>query len=322
MDQSVLQKYTKTFGCRFTRAQKNKFLHALHEDMNELGYESVKIPGKKGLSKAENYLFGNVKQIKTLIVVPYDTPEKKFWHKVLYYPMDGSKTASKTMAATYVPLVVLFAIIFVAVYIIQPRIQADTSTSLIINTIISIVTFALTITMVYLMLHGAKNKHNVNRNSATIAEVMRIASMLNKDERKRVGFLFTDKNKLRFIGAEASVKYLNENSKNPTIIYLDCIGKGSKTCIGFNPQNRKLATEITKSYPDKKSLDVMKLNEDMRLQSAMSFFRKAVIISSGDMDEQGNLYVLGTGTGKDTNIDETLLDKTGDMIYTFIHTQK
>lgn len=317
MDKTVLKKYSETFGCRFTRSQKSKFLKALHEDMNALGYEATVIKGKKALTKAENYLFGNIKQVKTLIVMPYDTPERKFWHKVLYYPMDGNKTASKTMAATYVPLVVIFAFIFVAVYIVQPQ-----TTSVVINTILSVLTFSLTIALVYMMLHGVHNKHNVNRNSATIAQAQRIATMLNKDERKRVGFLFTDKNKLRFVGAEASVNFLNEHSKNPTIIYLDCIGKGTQTRIGFNPQNRKLATEIAKSYPDKKDIEVVKLNEEMRLQSAMSFFRKAVIISSGDVDKDGNLYVLGTGTGKDTSIDETILDKTGDMIYNYIHTQK
>lgn len=317
MDKTMLEKYTNTFGSRFTRAQKNKFLKELHADMGALGYTSTNIKGKKFITRAENYLFGNIKQVKTIVVVPYDTPEKKFWHKVVYYPMDGNKTTSKTMLATYVPLLVLFAILIFGVYFVQPQLKSSTGIL-----VISFLMFALTMLLVYIMLHGIHNKHNANRNSATIAQVIRIATKLTKDERKKVGFLFTDKNRLRFLGAESSVNFLNKHSKNPTIICLDCLGVGTTTRIGFNPQNRKLATEIAKSYPEKNAVSVVKLDENMRLQSAMSFFRKAVIVSSGDLDEEDNLYVMGTGTGKDTLIDDATVDKTGDMIYTYIHTQK
>ena len=104
MDKTVLEKYTKTYGTRFSRRQKKRFIEALHQDFHALGYEPTMIEGKKLLSHAHNYLYGNMKQMKTVIVVPYDTPERKFWKKVLYFPFDGTKTANKTMVATYVPI--------------------------------------------------------------------------------------------------------------------------------------------------------------------------------------------------------------------------
>ena len=104
MDKTVLEKYTKTYGTRFSRRQKKRFIEDLNQEFHSLGYESTMIEGKKLLSRAHNYLYGNMKQIKTIIVVPYDTPERKFWKKVLYFPFDGTKTANKTMVATYVPI--------------------------------------------------------------------------------------------------------------------------------------------------------------------------------------------------------------------------
>lgn len=318
MDHNLIEKYTKTHGCRFTRAQKKKFLKELDSDMQAAGYGAAQIRGKHFISRAENYLYGNIKQIKTLIVVPYDTPERKFWPKVTYYPMDGTKTANKSMLPTYVPILILFAIVFFGVYVIQPKLTSTTSAA-----IMSAVMFALTLSLVYLMLHGVHNRNNYNRNSIAIAQAVEIARRMDKEERQKTGFLFTDKNKMRFLGAESSVKYLNEHGKNPNIICLDCIANGSVTKIGYNPQNRKMAAEIAKLYPMKKTnIECVKLNDSMRMQSAMSYFKKAVLISSGETDADGNLYVMDTGTGKDTQIESDLADKIGDMIYRYIHTQK
>lgn len=318
MDKSMIEKYTVTYGCRYTKAQKNKFLKELKQDMETLGYEAEEITGKKLISRARSYLFGNVKQIKTLIVVAYDTPEKKFWKNVVYYPMDGTKTASKTMLATYVPVLILFALVFLGVYVIQPMM-----TSYATATAMSFLMFAMTIALVYIMLHGIHNKHNYIRNSAAVITALEVASKLSKEERKRVGFLFTDKNKNHFLGAESSMKHLIEKGKNPNIICLDCIGNGSVIKVGYTPQNRKLAADLVKYNPEKKmELECVKLNDDMRLQSAMTFYKKAILIACGEVDQEQNLYVMGTGTGKDTVIDEKRMQMISDMLVRYLSAQK
>lgn len=52
MDKTVLEKYTKTYGTRFSRRQKKRFIEALHQDFHALGYEPTMIEGKKLLSHA------------------------------------------------------------------------------------------------------------------------------------------------------------------------------------------------------------------------------------------------------------------------------
>ena len=152
MDKTVLEKYTKTYGTRFSRRQKKRFIEALHQDFHALGYEPTMIEGKKLLSHAHNYLYGNMKQMKTVIVVPYDTPERKFWKKVLYFPFDGTKTANKTMVATYVPIFLFFALIFGGLYGLQPLI---TSTGL--ASLISCGLFLLTVMLLYWRWVGGLN---------------------------------------------------------------------------------------------------------------------------------------------------------------------
>ena len=152
MDKQRLERYTKEYGCRYTRRQKNKFLEVLHKEMAECGYESTDIQGKRLFSRANNVLYGNVKQMKQVIVVPYDTPEKRFWPTVRYYPLNGSKTISKSMVPLYVPAIVLFVVLFVGVYLVQPKIS-DAMAGLLVSSSM----FLIAILLIYNLLHGFSN---------------------------------------------------------------------------------------------------------------------------------------------------------------------
>lgn len=317
MNQEKLTTYTKQYGVRFSRRQKEKAAVALTNEFQALGYEGKPIEGKKWLSKAKNYFFGNIKTAKNVVVVALDTPEKKFWHKVWYFPFDGNRTASKTMLATFIPIVVIYAVVLGFVFF-STKIVTDP----IMTAVMSAAMFLLLVFLVYFMTHGIHNSKNFTRNSAGLIAALQIAENLSKDDRKKVAFLFTDKNKSRFLGAEAAGKEFKAAGKNPNVIFLDCIGKGSTVQIGYKAQNRKLAQELVKCDPLKKNVDVVKMDGDMLYQTAVSFFDKAVIMSCGEVDEDGRLYVLGTGTGKDTVIEEGTVDRIVDMITTYLQKTK
>ena len=42
MDKTVLEKYTKTYGTRFSRRQKKRFIDVLNQEFHALGYESTR----------------------------------------------------------------------------------------------------------------------------------------------------------------------------------------------------------------------------------------------------------------------------------------
>lgn len=313
MSENRIEKYTKTFGTRFTLRQKSRFTDELTKEFSDLGYEMKTIEGRKWLNKAKDLFYGNMKTAKTVIVMPYDTPEKKFWHKIFYFPFDGAKTANKTMAATFVPIVVVYAVILLFVFF-GGKLVTDPA----VSSILSVVMFALLLFLVYFMMHGIRNTKNYNRNSASIIAALDIAEKLSKDERKKVAFLFTDKNKSRFLGADIAAKEFKEVGKNPNVIYLDCVATGRVLQIGYKPQNRKLAQEVIKSDPLKKNIEVVKIAEDMQFQSPMAFFDKAISISYGEQDDEGRLYVLGTCTGKDSVIEPEKVDRIAQMVVNYL----
>lgn len=316
MNQSIFDQYTKNVGTRFYRFQKHKFEKSLTKDMEEAGYEKTVFEGKKMLvMKAEDYFYGNLKRMKTVIVVPYDTPERKFWHKVLYFPFDGTKTMNKTFAATYMPIILLYSAILLIIYAAGKSITSPKMANM-----ISLFMFLFIFFLVYFMLHGLANHKNVNRNSSAIVAAVQLAKQLNKDERQRVAFLFTDKNKGSYLGAKIASDRFEKEGKNPNIICLDCIGTGSVTKVSFNPGNRRFAVEVANEYKEK--IETVKVDDMMRIQTPMINFRKAIMIASGEVDENNRLYVLGTGTRKDKVADAKHIDSICDMLYSYIQKQK
>ena len=82
MKQDLKDKYTQTYGCRFYSWQKKKFHAALDEDFKALGMEgSVLMKKRFSVFPRYDYVYGNLKQAKNILVIPYDTPERCLWYK-------------------------------------------------------------------------------------------------------------------------------------------------------------------------------------------------------------------------------------------------
>lgn len=318
MDQNLFEKYTKTFGTRFSGAQKKRFAATLQEDLQDAGYEVTPIKGKKLISRSTSYFYGSMKNMKTIIVVPYDTPERKFWIRSYYFPFNGSKTMSKNMIATFAPLVILYIFIFAVLFGGKTFV-----TTALLSNIVSITLFLLVLLMVYIMLHGIRNTNNVTRYSSSVAMAVSLAKRLDKDEKKRVAFLFTDKNKTKFLGTTSSFEEFARNNKKPNTICLDSIGSGDEIQIAYINQNRKMASEVASYFPEKKKrIETVKLTDDMRMNTQISTVAKSIMIASGTLSDDGILTNMNTATGKDHTADREVLDQVEEMLYRYLHTQK
>lgn len=309
MNKKIIDKYTKEYGVRFSRRQKRKASLALFEDMKDAGYEGTMISGRKVFSKAENYLFGNIKTMKTVIVIPFDTPQHCFWRRVSYYPLNGNKSANKSVLPMFAPVILLYLMVFVMLWIADHFV---TSPQLAFG--ISLFIYFLIFFLLYLMTIGIANRNNYNRYSLSVATAIELAQKLGKDEKRKVGFLFTDKNKTRYYGAQLAVdKFIQEN-KNPDFICIDCIGEGSVIQIGYNPNMRKMAVKLKQ----KENIDLVKLSESMRMQNAMGVFSHAVVIARGDLDKDNELCLTTTCTSKDKHIEESMADDVVEMLYNYL----
>ena len=73
----------ETCPSRFSRRNKKRFLSALDEIFEEEGYAGKDID-KRRLFLTRDRMYAFEKTAKLYVVVPYDTPERLFWHKTKY----------------------------------------------------------------------------------------------------------------------------------------------------------------------------------------------------------------------------------------------
>lgn len=309
MDQNIFKKYSEAYGTRFTNKQKAAFRKALIEDFREIGYTHTIITGKKNFSHAVNLQFGNMKHAKTVIAVPYDTPQHIFWWKSEYYPLDGMTNANKNLIPQFAPIIGLYVLLLGLIYGSEGRIHNMLSANLML-----LVVALLMVLLLYLMLHGVANRKNYVRNSAGIAAAYEIAKGLTKDEQRTTVFLFIDRNKTRHLGAHVAAEDFLKQSRNPNVIFLNTFALGSQIQIGYTAQNKKLAMELSKLYQGDEKLKTVALNDAMRTSSAAEHFAKIAIIAAGEIDEKERLFVKNTATAKDCVVDEANIDKVIQMV--------
>lgn len=303
--------YTKKGSARLTSRDKKKCRKQLKKDFQELGWELSSIDGNSGLYKVKNLFVGNMKSAKVVITVPYDTPPKVYWPNPKYYPLNGNRSNLKGFLPLYGPALIIYAIIFIIL-----SFQNQILPNEIMRSLFSVGAMVILIFMMYYLLHGFTNKHNATRNSASIIAALEIAKSLSKDDKRKVAFLFTDKNIRRHAGAKVAMEEFKNQEKNPTIIALNCIGTGKDMAIGYLANSRKVAQEINRKL--KVRLKQVQIDNTMCIQSPMEHFLKAVMISAGTFDDKNELCVAGTGTGKDCHIDDENIAKVVQMIITYI----
>lgn len=313
MDQTIWKKYSEEYGARFTSRQKERFRGALIKDFEELGYKSEIVEGRKFLTKAKNVMFGNLKHAKTVIAVPYDTPQKVYWLKSYFFPLDGMSTANKSLIPVFGPVLALYLVLLVFMYGLDGFVSEASGVKVAMSVIILLI-----ILLFYMMLHGITNKKNFNRNSAGIYAAYAIAKKLTKDERRNVVFLFVDSNRTKHLGARIAAEDFLKQTKNPNVIVLHAFANGSVMQLGYNSNNKKLAQDLNKVFPNGGRLKMVQLSNEMRTSSPMEHFSKAVTIGAGEIDKKGRLCVLGTGTSKDTVVQEENIEKVIEMVSAFL----
>lgn len=306
----IIEKYVNTYGTRFSKKQKLKARDALVEDFNALGYSANEIKSAKGF-KAKNLVFGNVKAMKSAVVVPFDTPERKMWSNLHYYPLNGNKSTTKMMIATFLPILIIYGICFFII-MFGTNIVKDVKNAMYLNAAMTLILLFL----VYLVAHGISNKHNAARYSASVVASLEIARILAKNNMKQCVFIFTDKNKNKYKGSANIAQMFANLKKSPNVIFIDTIARGSQMQIGCKSHDKKAAIELSKL--NEKNVNVTKMDEQQFYQTPFSVFSKLSVIACGDIDAKGNLEVLNTCSCKDTQIKEENITNVVNMVVAYV----
>lgn len=313
MEEKYLKTYTEKFACRFFRKQKDQCLNQLTEDFSALGYESDMLVSKKLFGQTKNLVFGNLKQAKMILAVPYDTQMKIFSKKYKFYPLDLVKSQQKAFAPTFFPLIAIYAIALIILEIIGKFAYGTPFYP--IYAVCMIVIFALLLFFAYF---GFPNKHNTNMYSASIVSAISIASKLTKEQRRIVAFVFTDNNSRTRKGDKLLENNLIAYGRTPQVLTLSTIGTGDEIVIGYLNNNRKAANNFVKCFDTDKKVSSTQITEQDMEGLPIRIYSKSLMVACGTRDENNQLIVKDVQTSKDTNVDETLLDSVENGILEYM----
>lgn len=318
MKQELKDKYTTTYGCRFYSWQKKKFHAALVDEFKALGMEgSVLMKRRFSVFPRYDYVYGNLKQAKNILVIPYDTPERCLWYKNTYYVNNGTKNQNAGLVQTFVPIIVFYLLFVILLYVLPPFFPTAGAQAAI--SIVSLFLMALILTA---LTKGFPNKKNYNRNTSGILTALEIADAIGVDGRRKTAFVFTDANKGVFFGDMILKDELSFMNRNPNVIQLNCVGDGDEICVGYTQGNRKSANELAKCLKGEFKHEMIELKEEERQNSSMAHYKKGLLVTSGTKNEKGYLVTTKTASGKDHELNESLIDTVTDMMKRFIATDK
>lgn len=314
MNHTIWNKYSKEFGVRFYRRQKRKAAKAIIEDFHSIGYEKHDWIKKQSLfGKAENFYIGNFNQAKTIFLVPYDTPQRMFFFKSYFYPLDGTSTMNKTFLPIFGPSIFIYLCMLFVNYFAKDFV---TNANL-LKVIVLLMSFLL-LFLCYFMIKGFANPVNESRHSASIYTAYEIARRLSIDQKRKVAFLFLDTNKTKHYGAKIAAEYLETLNRQPNIIVLQTLGKGSITALGYPTHHKKIVQDLNKASNKTLHCKQIEMNESMRESTITKYFPKACVIANGELDEKQRILVQHTANKKDKGVDLQQLHLIVDMIINYL----
>lgn len=311
----LIEVFAKQHSKRFTKKQKEQYVVELDKVFEEMDYKKEEMEKRQTIFKTKNIVYGNLKMAKNVIVVPYDTPARIFWNKYNYFPLDGNKTSTKSIMASYGPLLI-FYVLFLALMYLTPMLGIPP----IVMFFLSALTFILFILLFLMLIFGYPNKYNYNRNSSGVITAIELAQGLSKDQRRSTAFVFTDRNENKMHGSQLVASKLLELGKNTNVIILNCVAHGSKIVMGYTKENRKVTQDIIKCNKAHRSVGKVEMNDNMRFQNPISYFKRAVSITAGEYDDKNNLVIKNLNRKTDTIIEEENIEVIVEMLRKYIAT--
>lgn len=303
-----LEYLTKHLSVRFSKRQKQNAAAWISDEMEKQGYLCETIRHKKYFTSVRNIVAGNLKQAKTIIVVPYDTPSRVFWHKFLYYPLDGNLSARKSLFPMYVPIFLLYFLMLALMYGIPYFMPTPEAVSA-----AYIAGIVLLVLIVALLAKGIPTRKNAIYH-AGVAAALELAASLEKEQKRNVAFVFTDQNSGKFYGAYYVRLRLDELKKSAQVITLNGVGAGGELVIGYTKGQKKNAQELIKAAGKHHRVASKSMDSEMLVQSAMQYFPKGIVVASGVYDEKHNLYIDRLRRNHDDQVDEKQLEVIVSML--------
>lgn len=305
---SYLQEITANFPIRKRDEEKEKFRKWAMAKGRSLGYSARVDEFSRG--RHCNVVFGSPTQAQVIYTAHYDTPSKMPFPNLI-------TPRSIPLFALYQAAIVLVLLLIAALAVIGVQLLVhNQSLSLIAG-------LAVYYILLFLMIAGPANLHNVNDNTSGVSAVFELMARLPQDQRSKAAFILFDNEEKGCLGSRAFAAANPTIKKQTLLINMDCVGVGEHIIvIGKNYARAKAEYALLEQsfvpkdgfQPHCYGITGSVYNSDQRS------FRCGTAIMACRAKKGIGFYTTDIHTKRDTYADQKNLDYIADCLCDF--TQK
>ena len=207
-----MKELNEQFPVRKSKAQKEQFRQYVLQKAQEMGY-AARVEENKAICTNRNIVVGDVDKAKVLVTAHYDTPATVGLPNVML-PMN------RPMFYLVQALIALVMVVFIFV----PTGIVKKLTGSIFCTRATLI--GLYCLMMYLLLAGVPNPHNVNDNTSGVCGVLALMEAFAAEKPEEIAFVLFDNEEKGLLGASGLAKAHKQAAKETLVLNMDCIGVG------------------------------------------------------------------------------------------------
>lgn len=207
-----MQEVGAQFPVRKSRNQKEQFRQYVLQKAQEMGY-AAQVEESRVLCTNRNIVVGDIDRAKVLVTAHYDTPATVGLPNIML-PMN------RPMFYLIQVLIALVMLVFVFV----PTGIVEAFTDSIFWTEATLV--GMYVLMMYLLLAGVPNPHNVNDNTSGVCGVLALMEAFAAEKPDDIAFVLFDNEEKGLLGSSGLAKAHKRAAKETLVLNMDCIGVG------------------------------------------------------------------------------------------------
>ena len=223
---TFIEQLTSEFPIRRTQKQKEAFREWFIAWARAQGY-AAQATTPRGSGQSTNLIIGDVQGAQVVFTAHYDTPAASFLPNVM-------SPRSKLFYIAYQALQVAILIALgVSVGVPLAAVTGDDGIGLFAG-------YAVYMGLLFLMLFGPANRHNVNDNTSGVAALMETMVRIPSDARDKVAFLLFDNEEKGCVGSKVYARAYPAIRDEKPVINLDCVGDGEHILLLAGEKMRAL----------------------------------------------------------------------------------
>lgn len=271
------------------------------EKEQEMGY-AARMEENKAICTNRNIVVGDVDKAKVLVTAHYDTPATVGLPNLML-PMN------RPMFYLVQALIALVMVVFI---FIPTGIVKKLTGSIFCTEATLIGLYCL---MMYLLLAGVPNPHNVNDNTSGVCGVLALMESFAAEKPEEIAFVLFDNEEKGLLGASGLAKAHKQAAKETLVLNMDCIGVGEAMLMLVPKAAREKYPALGETARKSSGIPVVLGNmEKCNFSSDQKHFKLGVGICACRKKKHVGWYCSKIHTKHDTTYDEITLQGVADTV--------